>query len=235
MKTKITTFSIAILLTFNCCNSNHNKVATKKQDTVVEPRETPVTHLVEDTPFLMPVDSTFTITGRGTVATGRIARGTIHIGNAVEIIGLLPGSIYSVVTDVAISFKNVGKGITGDSVELLLRGVDRRDIRRGMVICAPHSISAHIQFICKVHLLSKEEGGRPTSVLNKFKPHFLILTADVMGEVEVPSRIEIVTPGDSVNMTVRLSSPVALEKNFGITIHEGRDTIGSGLVTEILK
>ena len=236
---KFFTFNLTVLLQLSLGNSNNNNiyptVIARAQDSIVNQIELPIAAPEKDTSFLMPVDSIYTITGRGTVATGRIARGTIQTGDAIEIIGLQNRVLSSTVTGVEISSIMGEKGIAGDSVGLLLRGIERFDIRRGMVICAPKSISVHTKFNCKAYILSREQGGRHTPFFNNYKPQFLILTADVIGEVELPPGTEMVMPGDSVNMTVKLFFPVALEKNFRITIREGKQTIGSGLVTEIIR
>jgi len=188
-----------------------------------------------DKPFLMPVEDVFSITGRGTVATGRIERGAIHTGDAVEIIGLIEQSLKSTVTGVEMFRKILDDGQAGDNVGLLLRGIEKDDIRRGMVICAPGSITPHTEFKCEVYVLSKEEGGRHTPFFNKYRPQFYLRTTDVTGEVELPSGVEMVMPGDNITLTVKLIIPVAMEKGLRFAIREGGRTVGAGQVTEIIK
>lgn len=198
-------------------------------------KEIPVPVRAKDKPFLMPVEDVFSITGRGTVATGRIERGTIHTGDPVEIIGLLEQSLKSTVTGVEMFRKILDDGEAGDNVGLLLRGIEKDDIRRGMVVCAPGSITPHTEFKCEVYVLSKEEGGRHTPFFNKYRPQFYLRTTDVTGEVELPSGVEMVMPGDNVSITVKLIIPVAMEKGLRFAIREGGRTVGAGQVTEIIK
>lgn len=188
-----------------------------------------------DKPFLMPVEDVFSITGRGTVATGRIERGAIHTGDAVEIIGLQEQSLKSTVTGVEMFRKILDDGQAGDNVGLLLRGVEKDDIRRGMVVCAPGSITPHTEFKCEVYVLSKEEGGRHTPFFNKYRPQFYLRTTDVTGEIELPSGVEMVMPGDNISLTVKLITSVAMEKGLRFAIREGGRTVGAGQVTEIIK
>ena len=195
----------------------------------------PIPARAKDKPFLMPVEDVFSITGRGTVATGRIERGTIHTGDAVEIIGLMDQSMKSTVTGVEMFRKILDDGEAGDNVGLLLRGVEKDDIRRGMVICAPGSITPHTEFKCEVYVLSKEEGGRHTPFFNKYRPQFYMRTTDVTGEVTLPSGVEMVMPGDNIQMTVKLITPIAMEKGLRFAIREGGRTVGAGQVTEIIK
>jgi elongation factor Tu len=198
-------------------------------------KEIPVPVRAKDKPFLMPVEDVFSITGRGTVATGRIERGMIHTGDPVEIIGLLEQSLKSTVTGVEMFRKILDDGEAGDNVGLLLRGIEKDDIRRGMVVCAPGSITPHTEFKCEVYVLSKEEGGRHTPFFNKYRPQFYLRTTDVTGEVELPSGVEMVMPGDNISITVKLIIPVAMEKGLRFAIREGGRTVGAGQVTEILK
>jgi elongation factor Tu len=195
----------------------------------------PIPPRVLDKPFLMPVEDVFSITGRGTVATGRIERGTIHTGDAVEIIGLMDQSLKSTVTGVEMFRKLLDDGAAGDNVGILLRGIEKDDIRRGMVICAPGSITPHTEFKCEVYVLSKEEGGRHTPFFNKYRPQFYMRTTDVTGEVTLPSGVEMVMPGDNIQMTVKLITPIAMEKGLRFAIREGGRTVGAGQVTEIIK
>ena len=197
--------------------------------------EIPVPVRALDKPFLMPVEDVFSITGRGTVATGRIERGAIHTGDAVEIVGLLEQSLKSTVTGVEMFRKILDDGQAGDNVGLLLRGVEKDDIRRGMVICAPGSITPHTEFKCEVYVLSKEEGGRHTPFFNKYRPQFYLRTTDVTGEVELPAGVEMVMPGDNISITVKLITSVAMEKGLRFAIREGGRTVGAGQVTDIIK
>ena len=188
-----------------------------------------------DQPFLMSVEDVFSITGRGTVATGRIERGKIKTGEAVEIVGLIPQPLSSVVTGVEMFRKILDEGEAGDNAGLLLRGIEKKDIRRGMVVCKPASITPHTEFKCEVYVLSKEEGGRHTPFFNKYRPQFYFRTTDVTGEVELPSGTEMVMPGDNTQLTVKLIQPIAMEKGLKFAIREGGRTVGAGQVTEILK
>ncbi|MER3478865.1 MAG: elongation factor Tu [Leptolyngbya sp. ERB_1_2] len=188
-----------------------------------------------DQPFLMSVEDVFSITGRGTVATGRIERGKIKTGEAVEIVGLIEKPLSSVVTGVEMFRKILDEGEAGDNAGLLLRGIEKKDIRRGMVICKPGSITPHTEFKCEVYVLSKEEGGRHTPFFNKYRPQFYFRTTDVTGEVELPAGTEMVMPGDNTTLTVKLIQPIAMEKGLKFAIREGGRTVGAGQVTEILK
>lgn len=188
-----------------------------------------------DQPFLMSVEDVFSITGRGTVATGRIERGRIKVSEAVEIVGLIPQPLTSVVTGVEMFRKLLDEGEAGDNAGLLLRGIEKKDIRRGMVICKPGSITPHTDFKCEVYVLSKEEGGRHTPFFQKYRPQFYFRTTDVTGEVELPAGTEMVMPGDNTTLTVRLIQPIAMEKGLKFAIREGGRTVGAGQVTEILK
>jgi elongation factor Tu len=188
-----------------------------------------------DQPFLMSVEDVFSITGRGTVATGRIERGVIKVGEAVEIVGLIEAPLNSVVTGVEMFKKLLDRGEAGDNAGLLLRGIEKKDIRRGMVITQPKSITPHTEFKCEVYVLSKEEGGRHTPFFNKYRPQFYFRTTDVTGEVALPSGTEMVMPGDNVSLTVKLIQPIAMEKGLKFAIREGGRTVGAGQVTEILK
>jgi elongation factor Tu len=188
-----------------------------------------------DQPFLMSVEDVFSITGRGTVATGRIERGKIKTGEGVEIVGLIPQPLSSVVTGVEMFRKILDEGEAGDNAGLLLRGIEKKDIRRGMVICKPGTITPHTEFKCEVYVLSKEEGGRHTPFFNKYRPQFYFRTTDVTGEVELPTGTEMVMPGDNTALTVKLIQPIAMEKGLKFAIREGGRTVGAGQVTEILK
>jgi elongation factor Tu len=188
-----------------------------------------------DQPFLMSVEDVFSITGRGTVATGRIERGRIKLGEAVEIVGLIPQPLASTVTGVEMFRKLLDEGEAGDNAGLLLRGIEKKDIRRGMVICKPGSITPHTDFKCEVYVLSKEEGGRHTPFFQKYRPQFYFRTTDVTGEVELAAGTEMVMPGDNTSLTVKLIQPIAMEKGLKFAIREGGRTVGAGQVTEILK
>ena len=188
-----------------------------------------------DQPFLMSVEDVFSITGRGTVATGRIERGRVKVGEGVEIVGLIEKPLTSVVTGVEMFRKLLDEGEAGDNAGLLLRGIEKTQIRRGMVIVKPGSITPHTDFKGEVYVLSKEEGGRHTPFFNKYRPQFYFRTTDVTGEVELPSGTEMVMPGDNTTLTVKLIQPIAMEKGLKFAIREGGRTVGAGQVTEILK
>jgi elongation factor Tu len=188
-----------------------------------------------DQPFLMSVEDVFTITGRGTVATGRIERGRIKVGEPVEIVGLMETPLTSTCTGVEMFRKLLDEGEAGDNAGLLLRGIEKKDIRRGMVICKPGSITPHTDFKGEVYVLSKEEGGRHTPFFQKYRPQFYFRTTDVTGEVELPAGTDMVMPGDNIGLTVRLIQPIAMEKGLKFAIREGGRTVGAGQVTEILK
>ena len=188
-----------------------------------------------DQPFLMSVEDVFSITGRGTVATGRIERGRIKVGEPVEIVGLMEKPLTSTVTGVEMFKKLLDQGEAGDNAGLLLRGIEKNQIRRGMVLCKPGTITPHTEFKGEVYVLSKEEGGRHTPFFNKYRPQFYFRTTDVTGEVELPAGTEMVMPGDNTSLTVKLIQPIAMEKGLKFAIREGGRTVGAGQVTEILK
>jgi elongation factor Tu len=190
-----------------------------------------------DQPFLMPIEDVFSITGRGTVATGRIERGVIKVGEGVEIVGMMKKEdkpLTSTVTGVEMFRKLLDRGEAGDNAGLLLRGIEKTQIRRGMVICAPGSVKPHMKFKCEVYVLSKEEGGRHTPFFNGYRPQFYFRTTDVTGDCVLPSSVEMVMPGDNVSLEVSLLSPIAMEKGLRFAIREGGRTVGAGQVTEIL-
>jgi len=195
----------------------------------------PIPKRLTELPFLMPVEDVFSITGRGTVATGRIERGIINSGDQVEIIGMGAENLKSVVTGVEMFRKILDRGEAGDNVGLLLRGIDKDQIRRGMVICKPGSITPHSEFKAEVYVLSKEEGGRHTPFFNKYRPQFYLRTTDVTGEISLPPDVEMVMPGDNVTINVRLLNAVAMDKGLRFAIREGGRTVGAGQVTEIIK
>jgi elongation factor Tu len=182
----------------------------------------------------MPVEDVFSITGRGTVATGRIETGVIHTGDPVEIIGLDADKMKSVVTGVEMFRKILDTGEAGDNAGLLLRGIDKDEIRRGMVIAKPGSVTPHTDFKAEVYILKKEEGGRHTPFHNRYRPQFYFRTTDVTGEVHLPEGVEMVMPGDNLSVNVKLISPIAMSKNLRFAIREGGRTVGAGQVTEIL-
>ena len=188
-----------------------------------------------DMAFLMSVEDVFSITGRGTVATGRIERGIIKVGEGVEIVGLMDAPLTSTVTGVEMFKKLLDEGQAGDNAGLLLRGIEKKDIRRGMVICAPKTITPHTDFKAEVYVLSKEEGGRHTPFFNKYRPQFYFRTTDVTGECTLPEGTEMVMPGDNVSISVKLIQPIAMEKGLKFAIREGGRTVGAGQVTEIVK
>ena len=188
-----------------------------------------------DLPFLMSVEDVFSITGRGTVATGRIERGIIKVGEAVEIVGLMETALTSTVTGVEMFKKLLDEGQAGDNAGLLLRGIEKSQIRRGMVICKPKSITPHTEFKGEVYVLSKDEGGRHTPFFNKYRPQFYFRTTDVTGEVTLNEGTEMVMPGDNVSLSVKLIQPIAMEKGLKFAIREGGRTVGAGQVTEIIK
>ncbi len=188
-----------------------------------------------DLPFLMSVEDVFSITGRGTVATGRIERGRIKVGDAIEIVGLQEKPLSSTVTGVEMFKKLLDEGEAGDNAGLLLRGIEKTQIRRGMVLCKPGSITPHTEFRCEVYVLSKEEGGRHTPFFNKYRPQFYFRTTDVTGEVTLNAGTEMIMPGDNTNLSVTLIQPIAMEKGLKFAIREGGRTVGAGQVTEIIK
>ncbi len=188
-----------------------------------------------DKPFLMPVEDVFTITGRGTVATGKIETGVINTNDAVDIIGMQTEKLSSTITGVEMFRKILDRGEAGDNVGLLLRGIDKKDIRRGMVVVKPGSIQCHTEFKAEIYVLKKEEGGRHTPFHNKYRPQFYLRTTDVTGEIELPTGRDMVMPGDNVTITVKLIVPVAMDKGLRFAIREGGRTVGAGQVTEIIK
>ncbi|WP_026998413.1 elongation factor Tu [Eisenibacter elegans] len=194
----------------------------------------PLPERAVDKDFLMPIEDVFSITGRGTVATGRIERGVINSGDPVQILGMGAEDLTSTVTGVEMFRKILDRGEAGDNVGLLLRGIEKTQIRRGMVICKPKSVTPHFQFKAEVYVLSKEEGGRHTPFFNKYRPQFYLRTTDVTGEISLPDGVEMVMPGDNITLTVNLINAVALEKGLRFAIREGGRTIGAGQVTEIL-
>ncbi|WP_159634172.1 elongation factor Tu [Sphingobacterium composti Ten et al. 2007 non Yoo et al. 2007] len=194
----------------------------------------PIPPRLTDLPFLMPIEDVFSITGRGTVATGRIERGVINSGDPVEILGMGAEDLKSTVTGVEMFRKILDYGEAGDNVGLLLRGIEKTDIKRGMVIVKPGSVTPHDHFKAEVYVLSKAEGGRHTPFFNKYRPQFYFRTTDVTGEIMLPEGTEMVMPGDNVTITVKLIAPIAMEKGLRFAIREGGRTVGAGQVTEII-
>ena len=188
-----------------------------------------------DKDFLMPIEDVFSITGRGTVATGRIETGVSNTGDAVDIIGMGAENLSSTVTGVEMFRKILDTGEAGDNVGILLRGIEKTDIRRGMVICKPGSVKPHKKFKAEVYILKKEEGGRHTPFHNNYRPQFYVRTTDVTGNIELPSGVEMVMPGDNLTITVDLISPIACSVGLRFAIREGGRTVGAGQVTEIIE
>ena len=188
-----------------------------------------------DQPFLMPVEDVFTITGRGTVATGRVERGIVKVSDEVEIIGLSTERRKTVVTGVEMFRKLLDQAEAGDNIGVLLRGIDRKDIERGQVLCKPGTIHPHTKFTSEVYVLTKEEGGRHTPFFNGYRPQFYFRTTDVTGVIELAAGTEMVMPGDNVDMTIELITPIAIEKGLRFAIREGGRTVGSGVVSEVIE
>jgi elongation factor Tu len=197
----------------------------------------PTPERAEDKPFLMSIEDVFSIKGRGTVGTGRIERGTVKVGDEVEIVGLMKAPRKTVVTGVEMFQKTLEKGIAGDNVGVLLRGIERTDLERGQVLAKPSSITPHTEFDASVYILSKEEGGRHTPFFTGYRPQFYFRTTDVTGTVTLPEGVEMCMPGDNVNMAVKLidDSPIAMDEGLRFAIREGGRTVGSGVVTKISK
>jgi elongation factor Tu len=188
-----------------------------------------------DKPFLMPIEDIFTISGRGTVATGRVERGKVKVGEEVELVGLRPQAMKKVVTGVEMFKKLLDEGVAGDNIGVLLRGTDRKDVERGMVLAKPGSITPHTKFKGEVYVLTKEEGGRHTPFFTGYRPQFYFRTTDVTGVAHLPEGVEMVMPGDNTQMQVELITPIAMEKGLRFAIREGGHTVGSGTVTEIIE
>jgi len=188
-----------------------------------------------DKPFLMPVEDVFTITGRGTVATGRVERGKVKVGDEVQIVGLRDEIKKTVVTGVEMFRKILDEAETGDNIGVLLRGIDRKEIERGQVLAKPGSITPHTKFEGEVYVLTKEEGGRHTPFFNGYRPQFYFRTTDVTGVARLPEGVEMVMPGDNIRMTIELISPIAMEEGLRFAIREGGRTVGSGVVTKVIE
>lgn len=188
-----------------------------------------------DQPFLMPIEDIFSITGRGTVATGRVERGEVKVSDEVEIVGLSTEKKKSVVTGVEMFRKLLDQAEAGDNIGVLLRGIQRTDIERGQVLSKPGSIHPHTKFSAQVYVLTKEEGGRHTPFFNGYRPQFYFRTTDVTGVIELPAGTEMVMPGDNVDMTIELITPIAMEEGLRFAIREGGRTVGSGVVSKIFE
>jgi elongation factor Tu len=216
-------------------NGEPKWVATVEQLMDAVDNYIPLPERLIDQPFLMPIEDVFSITGRGTVATGRIERGVVNVGDAVDIIGMGASGLKSTVTGVEMFRKLLDRGEAGDNVGLLLRGIDKDAIRRGMVICKPGSVKPHTEFKAEVYVLSKEEGGRHTPFFKGYNPQFYFRTTDVTGTISLPEGVEMVMPGDNITITVTLQKEVAMEKGLRFAIREGGRTVGAGQVTEIIN
>lgn len=188
-----------------------------------------------DKPFLMPVEDVFSITGRGTVATGRIERGVVKLNDEIEIVGIIEEPMTSVVTGIEMFRRMLDEGQAGDNAGILLRGIDKEDLQRGMVLCKPGSITPHKKFECEVYVLSKDEGGRHTPFFKGYRPQFYFRTTDVTGSCQLPDGVEMVMPGDNVKMSVELIQPVAMEEGLRFAIREGGRTVGAGVVSKIVE
>ena len=188
-----------------------------------------------DKPFLMPVEDVFSITGRGTVATGRIERGVVKLNDEIEIVGIIEEPMTSVVTGIEMFRRMLDEGQAGDNAGILLRGINKEDLQRGMVLCKPGSITPHKKFECEVYVLSKDEGGRHTPFFKGYRPQFYVRTTDVTGSCQLPDGVEMVMPGDNVKMSVELIQPVAMEEGLRFAIREGGRTVGAGVVSKIIE
>ena len=187
-----------------------------------------------DKPFLMPIEDVFSIQGRGTVVTGRVERGKVRVGEEIEIVGIKP-TVKTVVTGVEMFRKLLDEGMAGDNIGALLRGTKRNEVERGQVLAAPGTITPHTKFTAEVYILTKEEGGRHTPFFNGYRPQFYFRTTDVTGSVELPAGVEMVMPGDNVNVTAQLLTPIAMEEGVRFAIREGGRTVGAGVVAKILE
>jgi elongation factor Tu len=214
-------------------DEEHEQAILDLMDAVDEAIPTPERDV--DKPFLMPVEDIFSITGRGTVATGRIERGVVKLNDEIEIVGIVEDPMDSVVTGIEMFRRMLDEGQAGDNAGILLRGVDKEDLQRGMVLCEPGSITPHKKFECEVYVLSKDEGGRHTPFFDGYRPQFYFRTTDVTGSCELPDGVEMVMPGDNVTMEVSLIQPVAMEEGLRFAIREGGRTVGAGVVTEIIE
>ena len=222
----------ALLAMEAAAGADDNAPISELMDTVDDYIPTPVRD--EDRPFLMPVEDVFSITGRGTVGTGRVESGVINKNDEVEIIGIKDTQT-TVVTDIEMFRKFLDDARAGDNVGLLLRGIDKETLERGQVVAKPGSITPHTKFMAQVYVLKQEEGGRHTPFFNNYRPQFFFRTTDVTGSVALPSGVEMVMPGDNVNMEVNLMQPIAMDNELRFAIREGGRTVGAGVVTEIIE
>ena len=195
----------------------------------------PTPERASDKPFLMPVEDVFTITGRGTVATGRVERGTVKVGDPVEIVGLVEQKRTSVVTGVEMFRKLLDQAIAGDNIGILLRGINRDQVERGQVVAKPGTIHPHTHFEGQVYVLTKEEGGRHTPFFSGYRPQFYFRTTDVTGSIQLPEGVEMVMPGDHVTMEIKLITPIAMEEGLRFAIREGGRTVASGVVSKVIE
>jgi elongation factor Tu len=209
----------------------HEKAIVELMDAVDDTIPTPERDV--DKPFLMPVEDVFSITGRGTVATGRIERGVVELNDEVEIVGIIEDPMKSVVTGIEMFRRLLDRGEAGDNAGILLRGINKEQLERGMVLCKPGSITPHKEFECEVYVLSKDEGGRHTPFFKGYRPQFYFRTTDVTGACQLPDGVEMVMPGDNVKLDVSLIQPVAMETGLRFAIREGGRTVGAGVVTKI--
>ena len=221
---------------FKALNESDNPENTKCIEELLTAMDTWFDDPVRDDqkPFLMPIEDIFTITGRGTVVTGRIERGVIHMGDAVEIVGIRPTQS-STVTGIEMFNKTLNEGMAGDNAGILLRGVEKKDVIRGQVLAAPGSIHPHTKFEAQIYVLSKEEGGRHSPFFSGYRPQFYFRTTDVTGDITLPAGVDMVMPGDNISVDVALITPIAMEKTMRFAIREGGRTVGAGRVTEIIQ
>ena len=217
-------------------NGDEGELGLKSIDRLIAAMDDyiPIPERPVDQPFLLPIEDVFSISGRGTVVTGRVERGIVHVGDEVEIVGIRE-TTNTTCTGVEMFRKLLDEGQAGDNVGVLLRGTKRTDVERGQVVCKPGSITPHTKFECEVYVLSKEEGGRHTPFFNNYRPQFYFRTTDVTGAVELPQGSEMVMPGDNIRMTVELISPIAMEEGLRFAIREGGRTVGAGVVSKIIE
>jgi elongation factor Tu len=213
-----------------------SEIGTQSIDKLIEALDSyiPTPERATDKPFLMPIEDVFSISGRGTVVTGRVERGIVKVGDTVEIVGIRP-TVSTTVTGVEMFRKLLDQGQAGDNVGVLLRGTKRDEVERGQVLAKPGTITPHTHFECEVYVLSKEEGGRHTPFFNGYRPQFYFRTTDVTGSCELPAGIEMVMPGDNVKMTVKLIAPIAMEEGLRFAIREGGRTVGAGVVAKVIE
>ena len=231
-----------------CIMCTHLLAALEAPDDLSDPAYKPILDLMDAVdeyiptperddakPFLMPIEDTMTISGRGTVVTGRVERGKLNVNETVEIVGLSPEKLSTVVTGIEMFRKTLDFAEAGDNIGALLRGITRQQVERGQVLCKPGSIHPHTKFKGQVYVLKKEEGGRHTPFFNNYRPQFYFRTTDVTGIITLPADVEMCTPGDNVEMTVELIAPIAIEEGLRFAIREGGRTVGSGVVTSVIE